>query len=100
MRASSLLPRFGHHRRQIPALVTAGIEFALEQRVDIGAQIAARTTEVHYEPGDMVYEEGQHAEGLFLLVEGEIELRGPNVFGGYWERPEATAEAFTRRATP
>jgi malonyl-CoA/methylmalonyl-CoA synthetase len=26
--------------------------------------------------------------------EGEIQLRGPNVFGGYWERPKATAESF------
>lgn len=25
---------------------------------------------------------------------GEILLRGPNVFGGYWERTEATADAF------
>jgi malonyl-CoA/methylmalonyl-CoA synthetase len=24
----------------------------------------------------------------------EIEVRGPNVFGGYWQRPDATAESF------
>jgi malonyl-CoA/methylmalonyl-CoA synthetase len=26
--------------------------------------------------------------------EGEVLLRGPNVFGGYWANPAATAEAF------
>jgi malonyl-CoA/methylmalonyl-CoA synthetase len=27
--------------------------------------------------------------------QGEIQVRGPNVFAGYWERPQATAESFT-----
>src|SRR5205823_6222398 len=26
---------------------------------------------------------------------GEVHIRGPNVFGGYWGRPDATAAAFT-----
>jgi malonyl-CoA/methylmalonyl-CoA synthetase len=33
---------------------------------------------------------------LRLSAGGEIEVRGPNVFGGYRERPDANAEAFTR----
>ena len=36
--------------------------------------------------------------GVELRLEGEppeIQVRGPNVFAGYWERPKANAEAFT-----
>ena len=32
---------------------------------------------------------------LRLAGNGEVHLRGPNVFDGYWRRPEATAAAFT-----
>ena len=28
------------------------------------------------------------------IVDGEIQLRGPNVFAGYWRRPDATESAF------
>ena len=28
------------------------------------------------------------------IVEGEVQLKGPNVFAGYWRRPEATTAAF------
>jgi fatty-acyl-CoA synthase len=30
-----------------------------------------------------------------LSAEEELQVRGPNVFAGYWRNPEATAEAFT-----
>jgi len=30
-----------------------------------------------------------------LAEDGELEVRGPSIFGGYWQKPEMTAESFT-----
>jgi long-chain acyl-CoA synthetase len=30
-----------------------------------------------------------------LAADGEVEVRGPNVFPGYWNKPQETAESFT-----
>lgn len=30
-----------------------------------------------------------------LAEDGELEVRGPSVFGGYWQKPRETAEVFT-----
>ncbi len=30
-----------------------------------------------------------------IAADGELEVRGPSVFGAYWKKPQATAEVFT-----
>jgi long-chain acyl-CoA synthetase len=46
----------------------------------------------HVEPGGV----GQAVPGVEMKLadDGEIVVRGPNIFAGYWQRPEATAKAL------
>jgi acyl-CoA synthetase (AMP-forming)/AMP-acid ligase II len=46
-------------------------------------------------PGLEVRLAGADAAGVVEDAEGEIQLRGPQVFGGYWGDREATGAAFT-----
>ena len=39
-----------------------------------------------------------HGVELRLGAGNEIEVRGPNVFAGYWRRPDATADCFSEAA--
>ncbi|MEO8208677.1 MAG: AMP-binding protein [Chloroflexota bacterium] len=51
------------------------------------------TTLVDHQPGTV----GRPPEGVSLRLaeDGEIQFKGPTVFHGYWNLPQATAEAFT-----
>lgn len=45
-------------------------------------------------PGVEVRIVDEHDEGVAPGVAGELQVRGPNVFQQYWQRPDATAAAF------
>ena len=54
--------------------------------------LASNPVEGERRPGTV----GLPLPGVELRLEGgEIQVRGPNVFAGYWEQPEATASAFS-----
>jgi malonyl-CoA/methylmalonyl-CoA synthetase len=46
-------------------------------------------------PGVEVRIAGENDRPVATATVGEIQVRGPNVFSGYWRRPETSAAAFT-----
>ncbi len=84
----------------LPASLHAEIERASGQRVlerygmTETLMLVSNPCEGERRPGSV----GLPLPGVELRVEGEqreIQVRGPNVFDGYWRRPEANAESFT-----
>ena len=58
------------------------------------AMLVSNPVDAERRPGTV----GVPLPGVEVRLEGqpaEIEVRGPNVFDGYWERPEANQQAFT-----
>ncbi len=58
------------------------------------AMLVSNPVEAERRPGTV----GVPLPGVEVRLQGqpaEIEVRGPNVFSGYWERPEANQDAFT-----
>jgi CRP-like cAMP-binding protein len=72
------------------------------------AEIAARTREIHCDPGDVLYREGDPYRGVFLVVTGTLELRkgralirllGPGMSIGELWQAEGEPHQYTLVAT-
>ena len=84
----------------LPASLHANIEAVTGQRVleRYGMTETLMLVSNPYESARRPGSVGWPLPGVELRLTGEpeeIQVRGPNVFSGYWERPEANAEAFT-----
>ena len=84
----------------LPAALHERFERATGQRVlerygmTETAMLVSNPHDAERRPGTV----GFPLPGVELRLEGEpaeIQVRGPNVFAGYWERPDANVEAFT-----
>ena len=70
------------------------LQAGLYTRVGDGADLAARSAG-RASPGTEVRIADEDGREVARGEEGELQARGPSVFAGYYENPEATARAFT-----
>jgi malonyl-CoA/methylmalonyl-CoA synthetase len=84
----------------LPASLHARIETVTGQRVlerygmTETLMLVSNPYDAERRPGSV----GWPLPGVELRLSGEsaeIQVRGPNIFSGYWERPDANAQAFT-----
>ena len=78
--------RLGHFYR--------GIGFTVLEGYGLTESCAATAFNPHDEP--RIGSVGQPVPGSSIRIadDGEIQLKGPQIFTGYWQNPEATAEAL------
>ena len=68
----------------------AGLYTRIGDAVELAARSAGRPS-----PGTQARIADEHGRELPRGAQGELQVRGPSVFAGYYENPEATARAFT-----